>query len=275
MGRSQSIQEMESKEDEYRKYLAKIQDQLNQRAAAAEKDMSDRVTDFYKHNNYDMIDFISGKNADFMQSSEWSLSNVKKIIDAISKAVFGASGGKTPDGTVVTNKEKVTESIAESENLQLYIAGKCFDVLSGIVDSFGSASSVSYSSSYKEVALGNGMHLFAMVVADSYKSQSFFENQEIYQYLYIYKVFYSTEEARTQAKMEITELYEDQIATFTQKVENSLQQLTDDKITPEQYQSVSDIYQKLINDSIAKLNELKTSASALAAKNPVLPDKKS
>lgn len=257
MGKSQSIKQMESKEDEYRDYLSKIQEQLNQRASLAEKDMDSRVDDFYKHNNYEMIDFISGKNSDFMQSSEWSLVNVKKIIDAISKAVFGASGS-VPEGTEVTNKDKITSSIAEAENLQVYIAGKCFDVLSGIIESFGSASSVSYNSSYKEVALGNGLHLFAMVVADSYKSESFFDNQEIYQYLYIYKVFYSADEAKTEAKMEITGMYEDQIATFKNKVENLLQQLNDDKITPAQYESTYEIYQKMIDDSVAKLNQLKT-----------------
>lgn len=263
MGKSQSIQQMESKEDDYRQYLSKIQDQLNQRANLAEKDMDNRVDDFYKHNNYQMIDFISGKNSDFMQSSEWSLENVKKIIDAISKAVFGAKG-PVPEGTEVKNKEKITSSISEAENLQVYIAGKCFDVLSGIIESFGSASSVSYNSSYKEVSLGNGLHLFAMVISDSYKSQSFFDNQEIYQYLYIYKVFYSAEEAKTEAKMEITGMYEDQITTFKNKVEDLLQQLTDDKITPAQYESTYNIYQKMIDDSVAKLNELKT---LLAAKN--------
>ncbi|EEB5174101.1 hypothetical protein S479_23710 [Salmonella enterica subsp. enterica serovar Newport] len=134
-------------------------------------------------------------------------------------------------------------------------------MLSGIITSFGSASSVSYSSSYKEVALGNGLHLFVTVVADSYKSQSFFENQEIYHYLYIYKVFFSTEEANTEARIEIISLYEDQIDTFKNKIEFLLQQLTDDKITVEQYQTTSDIYQNLIDKSVLKLNELKKSAS--------------
>jgi hypothetical protein len=262
MGKSQSIQQMESKEDEYRAYLTKIQEQLNQRANTAEKDMDDHISAFYKENNYDKINFVSGKNSDFMQSSEWSLDNVKKIIDAISKAVFGASGN-VPVDTTVENKEKVSTSILESENLQLYIANKCFDVLSGIITSFGSSSSLSYSSSYKEVSLGNGLHLFTTVIADSYKSESFFENQEIYQYLYIYKVFFSTAEARTEAKIDIVSLYEDQVETFKNKIEALLQELTDDKISAEQYENVSEIYQNLINQTVAKLDAIKSSISNL------------
>lgn len=259
MGRSPSIQDLENKEDEYRAYLAKIQLQLNQKAAESEKEMNDRIDSFYKQNNYSQINFISGKNADFMQSSEWSLSNVKKIIDAISKAVFGSSGGNIPEGTTVENKEQVSSSIEEAENLQLYIASKCFDVLSGIVTSFGSSSSVSYNSSYKDVSLGNGLHLFAMVVADSYKSQSFFDNQEIYEYLYVYKVFFSTDEAKTEAKISVVSLYEDQVETFKNKIEQLLQQLNDGKISGEQYQSLSEIYQNLLDQTVSKLENLKSS----------------
>lgn len=257
MGRSPSIQDLESKEDEYRAYLVRIQQQLNQKAAASEKEMNDRIDSFYKQNNYDQISFISGKNADFMQSSEWSLSNVKKIIDAISKAVFGSSHSNVPDGTTVENKEEISKSIEESENLQLYIAGKCFDVLSGIITSFGSSSSVSYNSSYKDISLGNGLHLFAMVIVDSYKSESFFDNQEIYEYLYIYKVFFSTAEAKTEAKIDVISLYEDQVETFKNKIEKLLQQLNDDKISGEQYQSLSEIYQNLLDQTVSKLNNLK------------------
>ncbi|EEB5174102.1 hypothetical protein S479_23715 [Salmonella enterica subsp. enterica serovar Newport] len=69
---------MEDKENEYRNYLSSIQEQLNQRANNSEKEMDDRISEFYKKHGYDMLSFISGKNSDFMQSSEWSLNNVKK-----------------------------------------------------------------------------------------------------------------------------------------------------------------------------------------------------
>jgi len=244
---------MESKEDEYRAYINKIETELEAKAKKYGDDMDAKIKAFYTDNDYDKTDFISGRNADFMQASEWSLSNVKKIIDAISKAVFGE--GKLPDG-VEANKD-LGKSIAQVGDLEVYVAGKCFEVLSGIIESFGSASSVSFNSSYKSEPLGNGMRLFATVVCDSYKSSSFFNNDEIYQYLYMYEVKYSVGEAQTQEKMTLTKLYEDQIATFTDKVESLLEQLENDKITPEQYSDLQEVYNALIAKATAALDALK------------------
>lgn len=260
MGHSPTIQEMENKEDEYRNYINKIEAELEQKATKYGKEMEDKISDYYKNNDYDKTDFISGRNADFMQATDWSLTNVKKIIEAISKAVFGGSG-RVPDGVEVASVPDLGKSIAELSNLEVYVAGKCFEVLGGIVESFGSSSSVSFNSSYKSQPLGNGLHLFATVVCDSYKSESFFENQEIYQYLYIYEVKYSTGEAQTQATQELTKLYEDQISTFTQKVENLLEQLQADKITPQQYSSSEAIYNELIAKSVAALAGLRKKQS--------------
>lgn len=258
MGHSQSISEMTQKEETYRNYLKKIQEDLETRSKKYNDEMQKKLNDYYKDNHYDKLDFISGMNADFMQQSEWSMKNVKAIIDAITKAVFGDT--KAPDGVTIEKAEEIGKAITAMENMELYIAGKCFEVLSGIVESFGSSTSVSFNSSYKHEPLGNGMHLFATVVCDSYKSQGFFENSEIYEYLYIYEVKYSVDEAKTLANVELTKLYEDQIATFTKKVEDLLDQLSSDKITPEQYESNSEIYNTLIDKSKKKLDELKSAA---------------
>src|SRR6218665_576369 len=253
MGHSPTIKEMESKEDEYRAYINKIEQELEAKAKKYGDDMESKIKAFYTDNNYEKTDFISGRNADFMQSAEWSLANVKKIIDAISKAVFGE--GKLPDG-VQANKD-LGKSIAQAADLEVYVAGKCFEVLGGIIESFGSASSVSFNSSFKSESLGNGLHLFATVVCDSYKSSSFFNTEEIYQYLYIYEVKYSVGEAQTQEKMTLTKLYEDQIATFTDKVEQLLEKLESDKITPEQYTDLQEVYNGLIGKAVAALEALK------------------
>ncbi len=256
MGHSPSIAEMESKEDEYRAYINKIEMELEDKAKKYSDDMSSKIEAYYTDNDYDKTDFISGRNSDFMQASDWSLANVKKIIDAISKAVFGDSGS-LPSGVEVNKPADLGKSIADLGDLEVYVAGKCFEVLSGIVESFGSSSSVSFNSSYKSEPLGNGIHLFATVVCDSYKSTSFFNNEEIYQYLYFYEVKYSTGEAQTQAKVELTKLYEDQIAAFSKKVEDLLDELENDKITPQQYSANEEVYNQLIAKSSAALDALR------------------
>lgn len=255
MGKSKSIADLEKKEDEYRGYLTKLENELEARAATYKSKMESDIHAYYTQNGWKVENFISGQNSDFMQKSEWSLANVKAIIDQIGKAIFGG-GGSLPDGVTMQKTEDLSKALGEMENMELYVVGKAFEVLSGIVESFGSASSVSFNSNSKSVALGNGLHLFATVVCDSYKSTSFFENEEIYEYLYIYEVKFSHEEAEAQASMELTKLYEDQITTFTQKVEDLLTQLESDAITAEQYQSSSQIYNTLISASKKQLSEL-------------------
>ena len=260
MGMSpKTLEQMKEDEDSYRAYIRKLEDELEKDAQKHSEDMQKCINDYYKENEYDKKDFISGKNADFMQQSDWSLKNVKTIIDAISKSIFGE--GKSPEGVTIEKVEEVGKAIAEMKNMELYIAGKCFEVISGIVESFGSASSVSFNSDYKDEPLGNGLHLFTTVVCSSYKSTSFFNNNEIYQYLFIYEVKYSVKEAEQEAKLELTELYEDQIVTFKKKVENLLTQLEEDKITPEQFDSSNEIYNGLIAKVEKKLKELELAAA--------------
>ncbi|MBS0370824.1 MAG: hypothetical protein JSS57_16690 [Proteobacteria bacterium] len=255
MGHSASIAELAQKEDEYRDYLQKLKTNLEAQSKQAVTDMQTKINDFYNSNKYNKTAFIGGQNADFMQRSEWSMQNVKNIIDAIAKAVFGDS--KAPEGVTIDKAEAIGAAISAMEHMEVYIAGKCFEVLSGVVESFGSSSSLSYQSHYDHKPLGYGLHLFTTVVADSYTSESFFKNTEIYEYLYIYEVNYSLEEAEAEAKIEKTKLYSDQIATFVKKGEDLLNKLSVDEITPEQYETLNAAYEKLIDASTKKLAELR------------------
>lgn len=255
MGHSASIAEMAQKEDEYRAYLQKLKSNLEAQSKQALTDMQTRINDFYNENGYNKTAFIGGQNADFMQRSEWSMQNVKVIIDAIAKAVFGDS--KAPEGVTIDKAEAIGAAISAMEHMEIYIAGKCFEVLSGIVESFGSSSSLSSQSHYDHKPLGYGLHLFTTVVAESYTSESFFKNTEIYEYLYIYEVNYSLEEAEKEAKLAKTKLYSDQIAAFVKKGEDLLKKMEVGEMTPEQYKAQDAIYETLIEASTKKLAELK------------------
>jgi hypothetical protein len=254
MGKSQNIAQMVQQNQSYQDYLQKLQDDLISKSKKYESDMKDSIEKYYKDNKWNKEDFISGKNADFMQESDWSLDNVQNIINAIASSIFG--NGQTPDGVNITKGSDVSAAIGEMGSWETYIAGKCFEVLSGIIESFGSASSVQFSSSYKDEPLGNGLHLFVTVMCNSYKSKDFFDNQEIYEYLYLYEVKYSTGEAKQQADIALTQLYEDQIAAFISKSEDLIKKLQKNKITPEQYQTNNAIYSALIQAAKDALNQL-------------------
>jgi len=79
---------------------------------------------------------------------------------------------------------------------------------------------------------------------------------QISEYHSAYKIRFSHKEADLQALIKLTKLHEDQLATFMFKVEQLLNDLNNDKITPEQYQSKTSIYNTLIEAVMAELNEL-------------------
>lgn len=254
MGKSQNIAQLVQQNQSYQDYLQKLQDDLVAKSNKYDSDMKDAIEKYYKDNNWNKEDFISGKNADFMQESDWSLDNVQTIINAIASSIFG--NGKTPDGVKVTEGGDVSKAIGQMGSWETYIAGKCFEVLSGIIESFGSASSVQFSSSYKDEPLGNGLHLFVTVMCNSYKSKDFFDNQEIYEYLYLYEIKYSTGEAKQEANIALTQLYEDQIALFISMSENLNKKLQKNKITLQQYQTTNSSLENLIQESKNALNQL-------------------
>ena len=261
MGRSPTVQEMEQKEEVVRDYLAKLESKMETSLTSKVAEMQTAIDDFYKKNAWDSQSFLSGKNTDFMQKSEWSMSNVKKIIEAISKAVFGDE--VPPDGVTIKKAGEVSKALSEMEGMELYIVNKTFQVLAGIVESFGSSSLTSLQSSYRDEPLGNGFHLFATIGCDVYKSSDFFNNEEIYEYLYVYSIRFSPDEAKAQAQITLTKLYEDQIAVFVDKVEALLQLLEDGKFTPEQYQEQVAIYNTLIASAKLMLDQLGHNATRL------------
>lgn len=262
MGQSPSIKQMAEKEDEYRSYLAKLRAELKKRSGEMTADLDKNVENFYKQNSWTKTGFITGENADFVHEAEWSLKNVKNIIDQIGKAVFD-SAGKLPEGVTVQKSDAVSKALGAMEGLEVYIAGKVFAVLSGIVESFGSATEITFTTGYKDEPIGNGFHLFASVAEDSYTSHDFFNNEKIIEYLYVYRVYFSQDEAKKQGNIMLTQLYEDQIQTFSTKVEELLTKLTNGKLTPEQYQAQVQIYNTLIEGAKKALAALGDKANLM------------
>lgn len=223
MGTSPSIDDMQKKDDEFRAYLNTVQADLDAKSSAAAAAMADDITAFYTNNKYDDAkDFVSGKNTDFMHQSEFSLANVKNIIDSVSAAVF--AGAAVPKGAsvnaeaVATASEAMGTQAGSMANMELYIAGKVFDVLSNVILSFGSSTSMSFSSAVKSESLGYGLQLFTSISASSYESHGFFNNETINQYLYQYDVRWSHKQAEVEDTMGLAETLSNVLAAMEQNM---------------------------------------------------------
>lgn len=262
MGSSPKIADLQAADDNFRNYLNSIEQQLQAESDTAVKKMQGDIAAFYTYNHYDDAkQFGSGQNTDFLHEQEFSLDNLKKVIDSISAAVF--SGAPVPEGASV-NKDAVAAAdnqlgseVGAMSNLELYIAGKVFDVLSNVVLSFGTGSSFTFSSSTKTESLGFGMQMFTCVSASSYQSHSFFSNEYISQYLYIYDVRFSVKQAQAEAELGLVQAYENQLAVFEDLLNKLGDELDQGAISLDAYQTTSDKYQSYIDQFHTKIDSLK------------------
>lgn len=267
MGHSPSIAQMQEKEKEFKTYLDGLEADLKAKAAGQAQDLQTEIDKFYSDNKYDdAVGLVSGSNVDFQHQSDFTMDNLKKVIDAISSAVFSGAGldqgtGATVDESAV---DKLGAEVEEMSNLELYVAGKVFDVLSKVVLSFGASTSITYTSSIKSESLGYGLQIFTAVAADSYKSESFFNKETIFEYLYTYQVKFSKKQADAEVKMSLVELYQDQIATYKGQEEALLKQLSSGAVLPSAFATTKKIYDDLITESQEKMHELDAKAKAAA-----------
>ena len=211
-------------------------------SGALSSQLQAKISSFYTENNStDAEALVSGQNYDFIDDTEFSLANLKAMIDAISTAVF--AGGAAPSGATVDSTgqqaiaAKLGPEVGNLANLELYLAGQVFDALCNVVLSFGTSTAITFNTNLQSTPLGFGLQLFTAVAADSAQSPSFFNNDYIYEYLYTYDVKFSAQQANAEPNQSLITLYEDQIAAFQQREQALLGQLENGTITEQAYAS--------------------------------------
>lgn len=264
MGHSPSIKELQEKDEEFRNYLDDLEKDLKKDAADAIKDMDNQIKDFYSGNKYeDAKEIVKGGQIDFLHEKEFSLENLSKMIGNISAAVFG--GAAVPKGTsanataVAAASKALGPTVGALSNLELYISGKVFDLLSEIIISFGTGSSVAYSNSVKNLPLGFGMQMFTCVAGKSFESKSYFVHEYISQYLYNYEIRFSMDQAKLEIAMGLIQTYENQLTVFEAKILGLTNKLEEGTIDPVAYKAAITIYMDLIHDTRGEIADLKAS----------------
>lgn len=268
MGSSPSISEMKKKEKAFSEWLDGREAKLNARLNALLKLQNKQIASYYSENSWsDDKSMGSGSNTDFQHQSDFTMKNLKKIVDAVGKAMFSdsaAPGGVKVDPSeskkAVDAAKALGGATVGAANVELYIASKVFDVLSGVIMSFGTSTSLSYTHTYKSVSLGYGMQLFCTTTADSVESHGFFTDETIFEYLYIYEVRFSESQAKTEGERQLVDQYENAIAAFETRLNDLDDEVANGKISGEQYADQSGIWTKLINKNEAMLLSMKTSS---------------
>lgn len=261
MGSSPSIKELQEKQTEFDDYLKQLQTNLSAETTKTVESMEAEVKKYYSENGWKGDGYLAGRSYDFMQASQWSLANVKTVIEAVSKAMLGQQSDP-PSGVTIAPTEEVKGALKAMANLELYLVGKAFQIIAGVIESFGSASEVKFKSETIHKPLGNGFHLFLAVSQNSYRSKEFLKNESIYEYLYVYQIRFSHEEALEQAEISLTELYENEIEVFKEKIKVILQAFEKDELTSKQYKNLHKEYEELVEETEGFLKNLGASSAA-------------
>lgn len=265
MGKSKSISAMEKKEAAFAAWIAQKKAELEANEKDLQTAQDKQIEAFYDENNWkDSKIIASGSNTDFQHEADFSMANLKAVIDQIGSALF--EGGASPGGTstdpteakaaVDAAKAMGTEA-ASAATIGLYVASKVFDILSGVLMSFGTTTKLAYSHTFKSQPLGFGMHLFCTVAASSIQQKDFFNDEYIFEYLYIYEVRFSESQAKEEGKQDLVKQYENAIAAFETRLDNLDQEVASGKLTGEEYESASAIWTQLVDKNEKELQAMK------------------
>ncbi len=266
MGQSKSIADLKTQGDEAKKFLSGLADDAQKEADFGKGELDKLKTQKYGANPDDSVSMFYSNRADSTVMSEWSLDNVKKIVDATSAALFGKPPAVSTDAPAIA----IPAGVAGMANLELYIASQALSLISGILDAFTSTSAgkTLRKGDYRDIA--PGITLFTWVSEMTYESSQFFTNDFVSQNVYVFEAKFSAKEALAYSKTLDAGLYEDQKAAFRTRMEAIVKKIADPTTADDavvKLMATSDAFQAFL-DAIT----VKIAALDAAHKNAIAAD---
>ncbi|MEW9682676.1 hypothetical protein [Pseudomonas sp. TE50-2] len=271
MGRSKSLEKMLAEDKRNKERLDEISAELDVQLKGADEALRKEAKNFYQNDgrNWKYSEYISGKQSDFQLEDSWSLENLSKIIDKISSAVVGTVTGQitnVPEGTTVApDAEKINKSGDLTADTRLLVATNCFNLLSGIVNSFGSISKVQINTASSTIPIGQGLRVFASVATNVSQQRSFFSNKILCTYRYVYFVPYSLDEFHEQAERTLVAQYERTLNALNKASLQNDDKFSSGSIDLEQYLETADRLEARTLDVIRKIEQLRKKDGDLKA----------
>lgn len=263
MGRSRSLEKMLAEEKRNKERLDEISRDLDSQLKDADQALRQQAKSFYQNDgrNWTYSEYLSGQQSDFQLEDSWSLDNLSSIIDKISSAVVGTVTGNitnVPEGTsVAPGAEKINKTGDLTTDTRLLVATNCFNLLSGIVNSFGSISKVQVHTGSSTIPIGQGLRIFATVATNVSQQRSFFSNKILCTYRYAYFVPYSIDEFHQQAERTLVAQYERTLNTLNKASQQNDDKFANGTIDLDQYLETADKLEARTLEVIRKIEQLK------------------
>lgn len=278
MGKGPTVQELAEQDENFRVYLNQIRGEVEADQAHDVKALDKIIEQYYTNGGWSYKPLLQLDALEVQQVSEWSLDNVSKILGAVRDAIFGDES--PPPGTEIEKGAETALALAEMEGLNLLVMNKAFAVVQSILSTFATDTSYRGKALTKTELVAPGITVFISIRSDVWKSQGFFNNDSIAQYLYIVRSFFSAEQAGDIASFNSILAYSELAAAFDSRIEE-IARLVADPATefsalPELMQIMGFLSDQLsyIHAKIAELQSQKTT-KLLAASHKALATRKS
>lgn len=218
MGKSPAIRDLEARDPVFGNYLNNLQTQLNGQVDDLDGQLQHRFS-YWKPAVPDAKVIVSGCHLDF--EYPFSLDNLEVVLNAIAGAVL--SGSPVPAGAKIETSaqqeavQALSSYAADPAVVQLYVAGNAFAELGSIVYDLPSFDD-GFTRGFAVKPLGLGLQLFAGVATQTFNVRSFFDNENLYGYLYSYQVYFSPAQLKDEIDRTIAQHLYRQVAIFEMKM---------------------------------------------------------
>ncbi len=213
MGHSPSLSDLQKQNQEFNDFMAQATTNLKTRAATQRQDFQSAVDAIYKGQDKHILG--AGSNADYKQSSDFSLDQIGKALDAVASAVF--TGGTSPSGTTVDAKE-AAGVVAELASFQVMalVAAKSF--ITQILGVFDTSASTAFHSAWSSKSIAPGLMLHVWCYGDSFQRQDFFDNAFIIENVIEFQLIYSFAQAQVEQDIDYMNKHTEEIEKLDAKI---------------------------------------------------------
>ena len=264
MGKSNTIEQQSKANAAFQTYIDGQTKALDAMTEDALKTIESTIDTYYKKGKWDdAAPLIQGRYQHLATTSEWSLDNVSKMIDALRGAIFG---GPAPEGsTKPPVSADLAETVAKMSDMTLLITSAAFNAVQGIMATFTSGSQTSIQKNFDTKELAPGLTLFMCVIENQFHRSDFLSDNTILQSGYVFETMFSIKQAGDIAKFnQVQSLIAQQDATegLIGKFDTALQALD---VTADDYDTKSTKYQASLDKLNAQNDKLKAEIDKLRA----------
>ena len=202
MGKSNSIQNAEKANADFRKFLLDIQENLTEKFNRKKKSLR-RKCNFYTSSRLTtMLMVAEGHKWSYHLMSECGVAMLKNRVKEMVEAFFGVAEGEIPEGNVEIDKTPngkvsvpASEEVLKALNIIRFFKNlasvSAVNFIIGMFDVLSDKLEISAEHNYSSQAIAPGLTLHVDLYSAAYSNESFLKNDRIVESYVRFKLIYS------------------------------------------------------------------------------------